>query len=266
MDNDTVFEEESRFYIDPQTSLDEQTEFINTLRNIQAQNTAEINQNTYNLGSPVTSNIGGLTGSEGLWQAQYQTPQTQATVAGLKAAMQQQALNTELQNQHNFWKNRHNQAQRRYNRAASTYPSTTPQNPSTNQPDINVNTGENVGVRADETIQAVQETLDIPGSDLANLQAYNLQQSNDPTTINSVAFTYHSPNNGFIHGVLHKDYQNKITGATLYPGSNVSGPMQTSYNGQGAWQFVNNAAQQGQLFTSTGQKVNAKDFALAGWK
>lgn len=122
MDNDTIFETEERLYVNPQTSLDEQTEFINTLRDIQAQNTAEINQNTYNLGTPVTSNIGGLTGSEGLWQAQYQTPQTQATVAGLKAAMQQQALNTELQNQQNFWKNRYNQAQRRYNRAASTYP------------------------------------------------------------------------------------------------------------------------------------------------
>lgn len=124
MDNDTIFEEESRFYVNPQTSLNEQQQFLSTLRDIQAQNTAEINQNTYNLGSPVTSNIGGLTGSEGLWQAQYQTPQTQATVAGLKAAMQQQALNTELQNQQNFWKNRYNQAQRRYNRAASTYPTT----------------------------------------------------------------------------------------------------------------------------------------------
>lgn len=114
MQDDTVLEIENRNYINPQTGLDERMEFINTLRDVQAQNTAEINQNTYNSGSQVPSNVGGLTGSEGLWQAQYQTPQTDAQVANLKAIAQQQALNQVTSNLQDVYQNRYKQALRNF--------------------------------------------------------------------------------------------------------------------------------------------------------
>lgn len=262
MNDDTIFEVEDRFYLNPQTSLDEQQQFIETLRDIQAKNTAEINQNTYNLGSPVTSNIGGLTGSEGLWQAQYQTPQTQATVAGLKAAMQQQALNTELQNKQNFWKNRYNQAQRAYNRAASTTPSTT-SNTSSSVPDINVNTGNPTGVKVDETITRAQEILGVPESDAAAASAYQLRQGDDQTKINSTSFTY-VVNGVPTSGVLYKDNLNRITGAEVFP--TTAGPIRTNYTGEDALKFLRQQAQAGRLFDSNMQKVNAGDFAMARWQ
>lgn len=112
MNDDTIVEVEGRSYINPQTGLDERLAFIDTLRDVQAQNTAEINQNTYNLGSQVPSNVGGLGGSEGLWQAQYQTPQTNAQVANLRAVAQQQALNQETQNLQAVYQNRYKQALR----------------------------------------------------------------------------------------------------------------------------------------------------------
>lgn len=118
MDNtdDTIFEVEDRLYLNPQTALNEREQFVDTLRNVQAENTAQINQNTYNLGSQVPSNIGGLGGSEGLWAAQYQTPQTDAQIANLHATAQQEALNTALTNLQNIYQNRYKQAYRRASR------------------------------------------------------------------------------------------------------------------------------------------------------
>lgn len=111
---DVTLDIEGRTYVNPQTGLDERMEFINTLRDVQAQNTAEINQNTYNLGSQVPSNVGGLTGSEGLWQAQYQTPQTDAQIANLRAVAQQNALNQATQNLQSVYQNQYKQALRNF--------------------------------------------------------------------------------------------------------------------------------------------------------
>lgn len=114
MDEDTLIEVDSRQYINPQKGLDERLAFIDTLRDVQAQNTAQINRNTYNLGSPVASNVGGLGGSENLWEAQYQTPQTNAQIADLKAVAQQNALNQAMQNLSDIYQNRYKQASRAY--------------------------------------------------------------------------------------------------------------------------------------------------------
>lgn len=116
MDNETIFEVDSRKYVNPQTGLNESQQFIETLRDVQAQNTAEINQNTYNLGSQVPSNVGGLTGSEGLWQAQYQTPQVDAQIANLKAVANEAALNQMKSNLNAIEQNRLRQAWRDYYR------------------------------------------------------------------------------------------------------------------------------------------------------
>ncbi len=116
-DNET-FEFENRTYINPDVSRDEQTAFIDTLRDIQAQNNAQIATETHNLGTDVEPIRGGLTGSEEYWNNRYQTPQTNAAVANMKAVAQQTALNDALSNYQGMLQNRNNQAYRDYQKRA----------------------------------------------------------------------------------------------------------------------------------------------------
>lgn len=108
--DDFSYSEEDRRYINPQTSLDEQNAFIQTLRDTQAQRNAQIQQDTYNLGTAVPSNLGGLTGSEGYFASRYQAPQTNTLVADLRAAAQAQALNEAMTNELNKAKEKYNRA------------------------------------------------------------------------------------------------------------------------------------------------------------
>ncbi len=101
---------EDRAYVNPQVSLDEQTAFINNLRQTQQANNQQIKADTYNLGTAVPSNLGGLVGGEGYWTSRYQTPQTNSMVNDLRAAAQAAALNQILQNEQAKWKNRYNKA------------------------------------------------------------------------------------------------------------------------------------------------------------
>lgn len=78
MNSDEVIEFEDRSYVNPQTSIDEQNQFIEKFRALQDQNQAQINQQTQALGSQVPSNQGGLVGAENLWNVQYQRPQVNA--------------------------------------------------------------------------------------------------------------------------------------------------------------------------------------------
>lgn len=118
---------DDRRYIKPQVALDESNAFIENLRNAQGQRTAEISQDTYNLGTAVPSNLGGLGGSESYFTSRYQTPQTNEIVANLKATAQAQALNDAMNNALA-------QAKQRYNNAykAAQKRSITPTNPTTN--------------------------------------------------------------------------------------------------------------------------------------
>ena len=89
---------DDRRYIKPQVALDESNAFIENLRNTQGQRTAEIAQDTYNLGTAVPSNLGGLGGSGSYFTSRYQTPQTNEVVANLRATAQAQALNDAMNN------------------------------------------------------------------------------------------------------------------------------------------------------------------------
>ena len=109
-----VTELENRSYVNPQAAVDESGTFIDNLRQTQQANTGQIAQDTYNLGTAVPSNLGGLMGGEGYWTSRYQTPQTNATVANLRAAAQAKALNDVLANEQAIWKNRYQQAYRNY--------------------------------------------------------------------------------------------------------------------------------------------------------
>jgi len=110
---------EDRAYIEPTVSRDEQLGFIDKLREIENKDLQKIATDTHNLGSDLPSNLGGLSGinpnagSAGIWRNRYQSPQTNALVAGLRSSAQASALNDVLNNAMNQYKNRYNQAYRK---------------------------------------------------------------------------------------------------------------------------------------------------------
>lgn len=108
---DYAYNQDDRWYVNPQVALDEQNAFINNLRNLQAQDNAQITRQTYGLGSQVPSNLGGLTGGGSYFRSRYQTPQTNQTIADLRSGMQAQALQTALQNELNKAKKMYKDAQ-----------------------------------------------------------------------------------------------------------------------------------------------------------
>ena len=108
---DYAYNQDDRWYIDPQVSLEEQNAFINNLRNSQAQDNAQIEQQTYGLGTQVPSQLGGLSGAGGYFKSRYQTPQTNQTIADLKSVMQAQAINDSLQNEYKKYKKIYQDAQ-----------------------------------------------------------------------------------------------------------------------------------------------------------
>lgn len=118
-ENETVTFED-RLYVNPETSLNEQLGFIDQLRNVQAQNNQQIKDQTYNLGTAVPSNLGGLIGGEGYFTSRYQVPQTVALTNDLRAAAQASALNQALQNEQAKWKQRYNKAYRSARRRAGS--------------------------------------------------------------------------------------------------------------------------------------------------
>lgn len=154
--NDTTetFEFEDRSYTRPELSRDEQLTFVDTFRDAQTQSANKIAQDTYNLGSPLPSNQGGLGGSEQVWEAQYRTPYVNQTVANLQAAAQQAALNQALNNLQNMWANRYNQAYRRARAKAAT--TTTPKNPSNNDGDKKLPIDTNEGGFSLDDLQIVE--------------------------------------------------------------------------------------------------------------
>lgn len=96
---DYAYNEDGRWYVNPQVSLDEQNAFIDNYRNVEAQNNAEITQQTSGLGTQVPSQLGNLVGGGSYFRSRYQTPQTNQTIADLRATAQAAALQTALQNE-----------------------------------------------------------------------------------------------------------------------------------------------------------------------
>ena len=110
--DDFSYVENDRRYVKPEVSLNERNAFIDNLRNSQAQNAAQIRQDTYNLGMAVPSSLGGLGGGSRYFTARYQNPQMNSMIADLRAAAQSQALNDLLQNEIGKAKKRYNDAYR----------------------------------------------------------------------------------------------------------------------------------------------------------
>ena len=134
-DFSTTFED--RRYINPQVSLDEQNTFIDNYRTSQGQRTEKIAQDTYNLGTAVPSNLGGLSGAGNYFTSRYQTPQTNEVISELRKTAQAQALNDAMSNELAKLKERYNQAYRAAKKRSSKG------NPTTTNPSIGGNVGYN---------------------------------------------------------------------------------------------------------------------------
>lgn len=96
MNNNEAYDYEGNKYINPTLSRDEQMQFIDNLRSIQANNNAGIQADTRNLGTDVVPTQGGLVGGEDYFLQRYQTPQVDSMVANLRATAQAKALSDVL--------------------------------------------------------------------------------------------------------------------------------------------------------------------------
>jgi len=123
LDENEFTEVDGRSYLNPQIALDESNAFIDNLRSTQQSDNQKIQMDTYNLGTDISSNLGGLTspvkngnGGAGLsyFTSRYQVPQTAAAVANLRSTAQAAALNQALQNEQEIWKKKYNDAYRNY--------------------------------------------------------------------------------------------------------------------------------------------------------
>lgn len=111
---------ENRTYVNPQLVVDEGESFIDKLRSTQQANNQQIKTQTYNLGTAVPSNLGGLVGGEGYWTSRYQTPQTISLVNDLRASNRAAALNQAMQNDIAVWKKRYEEAKRNYEKSQNS--------------------------------------------------------------------------------------------------------------------------------------------------
>lgn len=101
--------------MNPVTSRDEQLAFIDNLRNTAASDIAKIRNDTYNLGTHIPSNLGGLTGSTGLWRRNFVSPKVESMAQGLRAVAQSSLLEGAM---NNYLKQKQQQYQNAYRAAA----------------------------------------------------------------------------------------------------------------------------------------------------
>ena len=103
--------------MNPVTSRDEQLAFIDNLRNTAASDIAKIRNDTYNLGTHIPSNLGGLTGSTGLWRRNFVSPKVESMTQSLRAVAQSSllegAMNNYLKQQQQRYQNAYRAAARR---------------------------------------------------------------------------------------------------------------------------------------------------------
>lgn len=258
MNDNTILEVEGRSYINPQTGLDERLQFVDTLRDVQAQNTAQINQDTYNLGSQVPSNVGGLTGSEGLWRAQYQTPQLDAQVADLRATAQQQALNQAMQNVSDIETNRLKQAYRGYyarKKAQEDADRNRNQNPATNTPELPIDTTTpGTGDLTVETAPVTVNNTQLAQNAWKNA-VYKAANSDNFNWKNSQGLTF-TENGVPYYVVLYRDGVGKVTGSSTYTGQDGNLVHVGDRNANGTTGFLNNVGRTGgTLYDMSGSDV-----------
>lgn len=246
---------EGRGYINPQVALDEANSFIDNLRSTQQANNQQIQADTYNLGTEISSNLGGLTspvgpngaGDAGLsyFTSRYQTPQTNAVVADLRSTAQAQALNEVLANEQAKWKKRYQDTYRNYQKRASSGGG-----------------GTTIPGQSEITIDGGVEEQEVPENDsVASVSRYEtpkdpvmdfIQGKGDWT----IAYT---DNGRTYYGNVY--YQTGVSG-DRYTGIDTSTGM--SYSGQNALNYLNNIVSKGgKIYGPDGQEVTPQQ-ALTG--
>lgn len=146
MDNDAYYLwENDRAYLNPTTTRDETMSFVDSLRGTVRQDNADLARSTQNLGTNISPNLGGLTGSEGYFAQRYQTTPVEYQVNTLKATAQADALNKLMANYKNQAANRYNQAYRSYQR-------------NNNNPTTTTTTGETSPFKKEET-ESTKDTV-----------------------------------------------------------------------------------------------------------
>lgn len=158
LDSNEFTEVDGRFYANPQISLDRSNAFIDNLRATQAQQNQQIATDTFNLGTDISSNLGGLgtntPADMGYFTSRIQTPQTVSAVANLRTAAQAAALNQVLQNEQEIWKKRYNDAYRAYQKRQN--------NPQTDEGDVEYeDTGEYTNLDAVQDMNQYDTTSTI---------------------------------------------------------------------------------------------------------
>lgn len=200
MDPNEYYEFEDRAYVSPTVSRDEQLGFVNTLRDTVDANTAQINAQTQHLGTDITPNYGGLTGSDGYFAQRYQTTPVEAQVNTLKATAQAKALNDLMTNYESQAKNRYNQAYRRYQRRAHT-PTTTTTDPDDGEglpPNVEATTPKG-GNTAEGGLEV---DLSVPGTSIVNDEGWAVKYDSEGHMIQAEAGSpYRKSDNGYYYDV-----------------------------------------------------------------
>lgn len=220
-------------YINPQVGLDESNAFIENLRNTQGQRTQEIAEDTYNLGTAVPSNLGGLGGAGTYFTSRYQTPQANDAIANLRTAAQMQALSSAMNNLLEQAKQRYNNAYKSYQKRHGGTPSTTPTNPTNpTKPDglkFNTNQGSNSTIPVNPNTNTGEGFIENVGGQTQY-------------TKNGKIYSIRTPNAG--------EYaQNKGTFDTMNPTDGYS----YTRNGK-TYMYINNGKQPSGWYVVTGVK------------
>lgn len=220
-------------YINPQVGLDESNAFIENLRATQGQRTQEIAEDTYNLGTAVPSNLGGLGGAGTYFTSRYQTPQTNDAIANLRTAAQMQALTSAMNNLLGQAKQRYAKAYKSYQKRHNKNPSTNPTNP--------INPTNPDGLTFDTN----------PGSN--NTFYVNPNTNTGEGFIENVGGQTQYTKNGKIYGIRTpnaREYaQNKGTFDTMKPADGYS----YTRNGK-TYMYINNGKQPSGWYVVTGVK------------
>lgn len=249
MNNEEISDFESRTYLSPTKSRDEQMSFVDNLRETMGRNTAQINADTYALGTQVPSNLGGLSGAENTFTARYQTPQLNQTAADLRTAAQQTALNQALSNLQNAWKKRYNDAVLNYQKRAATANANNNNNNNNSGLPINTNSNsdtDNLAVRENEEARKQYDATNQEQLNQVMADIVNQQNSGNFSSKNSAPFMY-KLNGQNIYGTIYRDALGRITG--------VSTPS-ADYNASGGQSFLQNLARQQNFYNANGQLLN----------
>lgn len=262
LNDDEFVETEGRAYVNPQTALDESNAFIENLRDTQQSNNQQIQTDTYNLGTEVPSNLGGLTspvgeggaGDAGLsyFTSRYQTPQTNAVVENLRSVAQAQALSQALQNEQEKWQKRYNDAYRNYQKRAYDN--------ATGGGGNNGGNNGNGGTNGDVTV---------------NVHPDNPDEDGTATSVGSTSYD-HSSWGDFVAGKGERTISYEYNGRTYYANIyNQTGVNQEryigmdtsaglSYNGQQALNFLNKVVSSGgKIYGPNGEQLTPQQ-ALTG--